>query len=240
MYLVYVDQTGDDLCYLDQVDPLGGAPAVRVHVQGAEEPFDCFGLNIDAAGNALIYGEWDNSGPWLDSVWKVNLATGALSDRVDIDTSLYGFTVSPDGQWYGLHDDGTLVQIDSTTGSSTLIVATTLDDVYDAKFDSQGTLWFTDNENSNVPPYQLYGWRAGDTDYTLQGDTSIGGDSSVGLFGPTFVGKSTVTIAEEAQDPQLSNTGLNQSVVVSAAIAGVGLVVVGLLSLMLIRRRRHS
>ncbi len=225
-YLAFTPDGLGDVCAIDSVDMLGGTPGPHTLVTGYNMS-DCYGLNVDANGNALIEGiNLDDSNHY---VWQINLQTGALTNPVQIENELFGFTVSPSGDWVGLVSNGTLVQIDKTTGAFTTLVNTTLTDVYDCKFDSDGTLWFTDEEGSG-PPYQLYSWRSGDTDYTLQGNLSVGGDETNGLYGPVFVGNSTAKIAElEAAKAALPNTGLNvsgyASLALVLALTGAALVV---------------
>jgi len=234
-YLVFVDSTS---CAIDKVDLLGGAPAARVPVVSAHPVKDCYGLNIAADGTALIYGSYVESSA-VYAIWSIDLTTGVLTNEIDIPSTLYGFTVDPAGDWFGLKSDGHLQGINKVTGQFTQLVNHTLNDVYDCKMDSAGTLWFTNEEGA--APYQLYSWRVGDADYTLQGDTTVNGLSADGLYGPTFVGTSTQTIAHGgAAEATLPDTGASAIALVATGVIAAGLIAAGALALIMVRRRQAT
>ena len=231
-YIVFAHAVGS--CGIDSIDLLGGAPHARVPVTNHDTTLiRCYGFDIDPAGNAWISAT--DSLHSVYAIWKLNLLTGAATDRVVVPEELFGFTVAPDGTWFGIKANGNLVRIDSTSGAFTTMVSTTLLDTYDITTDSASTVWFTDQEGS--APFQLYSWRNPDTGYTMQGDLSVGGLTGAGVFGPIFVGLSTPAISALAQSPSLADTGVDPSLQAGVITLGAGLVVAGMATLVYSRRR---
>ena len=221
-------------CSIDSIDMLGGPARERLQIVNSNVLVGCYAFNIDANGAALLYA-FDYTDD-LYGIWQIDLTTGAATNRVQIGSELYGFTVAPNGDWYALTDMGRLATINKVTGELTTIVDTTLNDAFECKFDTDGTLWFTNEDGSGLPPYQLYSWRIGDSDYTLQGDTSVDGDPTNGLFGPVFVGYSTEEIAAQAAAAALPNTGLDSAASLWLFVFGAVAVAGGIVAVRVRRR----
>ena len=231
-YIVFAHAVGS--CGIDSIDLLGGAPHARVPVTNHDTTLiRCYGFDIDSAGNAWISAT--DSLHSVYAIWKLNLLTGAATDRVVVPEELFGFTVAPDGTWFGIKVNGNLVRIDRTSGAFTTMVSTTLLDTYDITADSASTVWFTDQEGS--APFQLYSWRNADAGYTMQGDLSVGGLTGAGVFGPIFVGLSTQAIGALGDLPTLAETGLNSAVQAGVVAFGAVLVLAGMVTLGFSRRR---
>lgn len=231
VYLVY-NEFETESCWLDRVDLAGTEEAVRSILKfNGVQLVACAALSFDSTGQAYIYGTPDDGE--TGTIFELDLKTMELSNPIATD-HLYGFAIGPNDTWYGMLNTGKMLEINKTDGS-TQILATVLGggelyDAFDGKFDSEGTFWFSDEEG-NGPPFQLYSWKPGDANFTLQGNMSLDGDVNAALYGPVFVTIPTTEI-QAARDAlpkddgkeQLADTGIDMRLVMwTLYLLGFGL-----------------
>ncbi len=202
---------------------------------------DCDSFDIAPDGTAWI--TFFNG----DFLGKVDLATGAVTDAVEITGDNDGaswIAIQPTTGVVFLGDwDENLFTIDPTTGVVTLVVADESEGYiswYDAAFDSDGLLWITGWPDGTVlftadvanfsSTLNLQGW------ITIDGDDDDTGTDSLWIDRGFVPPVSPVTpVVPEPAKPVLAATGLDTA---GALGAGAALVLLGFGAFAMARLRR--
>ncbi|CAB4574516.1 unannotated protein [freshwater metagenome] len=225
---------------LGSIDLTGGSfTDIGEVTYGSHSLENAYGLVVKTDGSGRFLGYDNDESNW--GVWDLDLTTGVLTNPVWLNGATfddpYGYAIDPvTGKEYFDTDDDTIVEFNPVSGLVSAAVGTLASNpdgypLWDGKFDTNGVLWVMladccAGEYSG----ELYSWKAGDANLTLQGVANTG---SIEPSGPVVVGLSTAAIKGTLPD-----TGASVMLFGALSVSGVALVGLGFAGVIVARRRK--